>query len=268
MTPDDNGSAASFFETLLGEAVGPFFVILDDGTELAIDVPNSDDVAELDTTASIHDQLDLLVADEDVWDSIDEAYGRRPIGDLAELVDDIREHFGILVAPMCGWAYLVNELDRYGAAIEKDLFGKPEDLYDWVRDHLRTPWDKLLRLLPALPIGGWYHAAIADDDDRAREVLKLEVEGKLPKPSTRPSLVGWTPEIEKLTEAVETLRAIQHGIWAASPKFQGKGGAPPRPLPRPLTARERVEEEQALVEHDDIASQLLGSRYTRRFSES
>ncbi|MFI8664227.1 hypothetical protein ACIGKR_29820 [Rhodococcus qingshengii] len=266
MTTDENGSTASYFETLLGEAVGPFFVTLDDGTELVVEVPNADDVAELDTTASVHDQLDLLVPDDEVFDSIADAYGRRPIGELTELVDDIREHFGILVAPMCGWAHLVDEIDRYGDAIEKDLFNKQHNLYDWVRDHLATPWDKLLRLLPALPVGGWYHAAIANDDDRAREILELEAQGKLPKPSSRPSLVGWTPIVEKLTEAVEAARAIQHGVWGASPKFQGKGGAPPRPLPRPLTARERVEEEQALLEHDDIASQLLGARYARRFS--
>lgn len=266
MAADENGSAASFFETLLGEAVGPFFVTLDDGTELVVDVPRVDDVADLDTTVSIHDQLDLLVSDEDTADAIARAYARRPIGELAELVDDIREHFGILIAPMCGWTYLVNEIDKYGDAIEKDLLGKPEDLYDWVRDHHAMPWNKLLRLLPALPVGGWYYAAIAGDDDRAREILALEAQGKLPKPSSRPTLVGWTIEIEKLTEIVEATRGILHGVWGASPKFTGKGGAPPRPLPRPLTARERVEEQQALLEHDDIASQLLGKRYTRRFS--
>lgn len=266
MAADGNGSAASFFETLLGEAVGPFFVTLDDGTELVVEVPSVDDVADLDTTVSIHELLDLLVSDEDTADAIAHAYARRPIGELAELVDDIREHFGILIAPMCGWAYLVNEIDKYGDAIEKDLLGKPEDLYDWVRDHLGTPWNKLLRLLPALPVGGWYYAAIAGDDDRAREILELESKGELPKSTNRPSLVGWTPVIEKLTEIVEAARGTQHGVWSASPKFAGKGGPPPQPLPRPLTARERVEEEQALLEHDDIASQLLGKRYTRRFS--
>ncbi|MBM4577777.1 hypothetical protein GS452_08775 [Rhodococcus hoagii] len=98
MNADENGSAASFFETLLDEAVGPFFVTLGDGTELVIEAPSSDDVAELDTTTSIHDLLDLMVG-EDNADIIADAYARRPIGDLADLIDDIREHFALLVPP-------------------------------------------------------------------------------------------------------------------------------------------------------------------------
>ncbi|APE11067.1 hypothetical protein BO226_19220 [Rhodococcus sp. 2G] len=153
---DANGSTASFFRVLLSEAVGPFVVSLDeddeDGPELIIEAPDSQDVADLDTTVSVHDQLDLLVG-EDLADVITEHYARRPFSELADLVDDIREHFGILVPPDTGWPYLVDEIDRYGAAIEKDLFAMPGDerLYDWVRDHLNNPWNRLIRLLPALP---------------------------------------------------------------------------------------------------------------------
>ncbi|MGU3587174.1 hypothetical protein ACLBYD_28995 [Rhodococcus sp. C26F] len=268
---DDNGSTASFFRVLLGEAVGPFVLSLDeddeDGPELVIEAPDSTDVADLDTTVSVHDQLDLLVGDE-LADVILDHYARRPFSELADLVDDIREHFGILVPPDTGWAYLVDEIDRYGDAIEKDLFAMPGDerLYDWVRDHLNNPWNRLLRLLPALPEGGWYHAAIANDDERAQKILEMEQRGELPPPSKRPSLVGWTSEKALLTSILDSSRQTAHGVWAASPKFKGKGGKPPRPLPRPQTARDRVEEFQALVEHDDIASQLLGSRYTRRYT--
>lgn len=263
---DDNGSAASYFETLLDEAAGPFVFHLDeDGPELVVEVPDAADVADLDSTGSVHDQLDLLVG-EHLADVIAEHYARRPISELADLVDDIREHFAILIPPDAGWAYLVHEIDRYGEAIEKDLFTMPGDerLYDWVRDHLSNPWNRLLRLLPALPEGGWYYAAIADDDERAMQRLEMEQRGELPKPSKRPSLVGWTHDRELLTEAVESLGQILHGVWGASPKFKGKGGKPPARRLRPQTARDRADEYQALVEHDDISSQLLGSRYTRR----
>ncbi|QDQ93702.1 hypothetical protein FND50_25065 [Rhodococcus sp. WB9] len=263
---DDNGSVASYFETLLGEAAGPFVVHLDDdGPELVIGVPAAADVADLDTTASVHDLLDLLVGEE-LADVIADHFARRPISELADLVDDIREHFGILIPPDTGWAYLVSEIDRYGDAIEKDFFAMPGDerLYDWVRDHLDNPWNRLLRLLSALPEGGWYYAAIADDDERAMQRLEMEQRGELPKPSKRPSLVGWTHDRELLTEAVESLAQILHGVWGASPKFKGKGGKPPGRRPRPQTARDRAEEYQALVEHDDISSQVLGGRYKRR----
>ncbi|APE11008.1 hypothetical protein BO226_18880 [Rhodococcus sp. 2G] len=268
---DANGSTASFFRVLLSEAVGPFVVSLDeddeDGPELIIEAPDSQDVADLDTTVSVHDQLDLLVG-EDLADVITEHYARRPFSELADLVDDIREHFGILVPPDTGWPYLVDEIDRYGAAIEKDLFAMPGDerLYDWVRDHLNNPWNRLIRLLPALPEGGWYYAALGNDDERAQKILEMEQRGELPPPSKRPSLVGWTHERAQLTNMVDSLRRIEHATWGASPKFKGKGGKPPQPSPRPQTARDRVEEFQALVEHDDIASQLLGSRYTRRYT--
>lgn len=262
---DQNGSAASYFETLLDEAAGPFVVHLDGGPDLVIEAPAGDDVADLDITASVHDQLDLLVG-EDLADVIADHYARRPISELADLVADIREHFGILRPPDCGWAVLVDDINRYGAAIEKDMFasGSNERLYDWVRDHLDNPWNRLFRLLPALPEGGWYYAAIADDDERAHQRLEMEQRGELPAPSKRPSLVGWTHERELLTEAAELMAQILHGVYAASPKFKGKGGKPPKRRPRPQTARDRAEEYAALVEHDDISAQLLGSRYTRR----
>lgn len=269
MNADENGSTASFFETLLDEAVGPFFVSLDDGTELVVEVPAADDVADLDTTTSIHDVLDLLV-DEDTADTIADAYARRPISELADLVDDIRAHFALLTPPDQGWAYLVDEIDRYGIAIDRDLFGMPGNarLYDWVRDHEDLPWNNFLRMLPTLPVGGWYYAAIADDDERADQILEMEARGELPPRSNRPSLIGWTPERELMTEVAELLEHVVHGIWGASPKFKGKGGKPPQRRPRPETAHDRAEERDALREHDDLSSQLLGARYTRRYSEN
>lgn len=267
MNADENGSAASFFDTLVNEAVGPFFVRLDEDVEVIIEAPSGDDVAELDTTTSIHDQLDLLT-DEDTADTILDFYARRPVSELAELVDDIRDHFGILIPPDQGWAYLVDEINRYGEAIEKDMWAMPNqaDLSDWIRDHANLSWNKFFRLLPALPEGGFYECAILDDDERADRILALEAEGKIPSPVKRPSLQRWTYQNSMMTAIVDSTRRIEHAVWGASPKFKGKGGKPPQNLPRPQTARERAEERQTLREHDDIASQLLGKRYTRRYS--
>ncbi|MDV8022260.1 hypothetical protein [Rhodococcus sp. IEGM 1330] len=252
----------SFFRTLIHEAVGPFFVTLDDAPDIVIDVPNPADVRDLDVVVSLTDQLDILVG-EDMADHLSDLHSDRPISELADLVDDIREHFGLLVPPTLGWGELIDELDKYGADIERDLMDIPNAprLYDWVRDHRNTPWDQLFRLLSRMPEGGWYIAAIGSDVDRAEKMLELESKGEVPKPSSRPSLVGWTAEREKQTEMVETLRRIEHATWGASQKFKGKGGRPPKNLARPLTGRSRAEELRSFRDHDEIGAQVLGSRY-------
>lgn len=260
MNADEDGSAASFFETLLDEAVGPFFVTLDGGTELVVEVPDAGDVADLDTTTSVHDLLDL-VAGEDVADVIADAYARRPISDLADLVDDIRAHFGILTPPRYGWAYLVSELDRYGEDIDRELIDHRLNLYDWVRDHTNTPWDKLFRIIERPIDGGWYAAARGSDIELAERILEAESRGEIVAPSRIPSLVGWTTNRELMTALLELLEQILHGTYAASPKFKGKGGRPPKRHPRPKTGRDRAERVRSYRDHDEIASQLLGSRY-------
>ncbi|OZC55960.1 hypothetical protein CH276_28040 [Rhodococcus sp. 06-470-2] len=260
MNDDENGS--SFFETLVSEAVGPFFVEIADAPDIVVDVPPSDAVAELDLVTSVTAQLDILVG-EDVADQILDHFDTLPASALTDLVDDIREHFGILVAPDIGWTELIGEIDKYGVDIERDLMNIPNAprLYDWIRDHRNTPWNLLTRMLTRMPEGGWYLAAIGSDLDRAQKQLAMEADGEISSPSRRPSLVGWTSEREKQTEIVETLRRVEHGIWAASPKFKGKGGRPPKNLLRPLTARARAEELRTFADHDEIGAQVLGSRY-------
>ncbi|ROZ49387.1 hypothetical protein EEB13_05545 [Rhodococcus sp. WS3] len=260
MTDNDNGSAESFFEQLLDEAVGPFFVSAEDGSDIIVTTPAAEDIADLDTTTSLTDQLDILTGN-DVADLILELYASSPVSDLAQLIDEIREHFGLLVAPSLGWAQLVDELDRYGAAIERELIDHRLDLYDWVRDHRNTPWNKLFRIL-AKPIeGGHYLAAISSDLDRAQKMLAMEDAGKLPKPSSRPSIIGWNSQRELLTETVETLRRIEHATYAASPKFKGRGGKAPKNFPRPRTARDVATELRSFRDHDEIGAQVLGDRY-------
>lgn len=260
MAANENGPTDSYFETLLDEAVGPFFVTVGQGTDLMIDVPSSGGVAELDSIVSVHTMLDTLVGEETA-DIIADAYARRPISDLVDFVDDIREHFGILVAPDAGWAHLVEELDKYGVAIERELIDHRLDLYDWVRDHRNTPWNKLFRILSRPIDGGYYIGEVSNDLERAKKMLELEDAGKLPKPSSRPSIIGWDSRRELLTEAVEALRRIEHATYAASPKFKGKGGKAPKNFLRPRTARDVAKELRSFADHDEIGAQVLGKRY-------
>lgn len=260
MTHDDSGPTASFFETLIEEAVGPLFVTLA-GVEHIIDVPASADIADLDQVASLSDQLDCLIPDEDQVDTILDAFDDQPHSALAGFVADVRAHFGILTPPPYGWAALVAELDRYGEAIERDLINLRLDLYDWIRHHEHLPWAKLFRILQRPADGSYYTAARASDLELAEEIARLEADGLIEPPTSTPGLEGYTAEREVLTRLADSLERIEHAIWAASPKFKGKGGRAPKPTPRPRTARDRLATIQTYRDHDEIASQVLGNRY-------
>ncbi|WP_032379141.1 hypothetical protein [Rhodococcoides fascians] len=114
----------SFFRTLIHEAVGPFFVSLDDAPDTVIDVPDTDEVRDLDVVVSLADQLDILVG-EGLADHLSYLHSDRAISELADLVDEMRQHCGLLVPPALGWRELIDEIDKYGAAIERDLMDIP-----------------------------------------------------------------------------------------------------------------------------------------------
>lgn len=249
----------SFYEQLLMEAAGPLVVVAQ-GHEFHVEVPCADDVCQLDETIRPHDVLDLLTGD--AYDGLLDVLEDQPASETIAVADQVREHFALLHLPPEGITAVVEEIDLYGEAIEYDLVGLGLDLHDWVRHHAVMPWAKLLRLTARLPPGSHYSAARAVDEDLARRIAELEANGTIPKPSKRPSLIGWTAEREQLTGIADALRYISHGIYAASPKFKGTGGAAPKPSLRPRTAFDVVHAEQRLVEHDDIMSALLGSRYT------
>jgi hypothetical protein len=258
----DADPPASFFETLLNEAVGPYFFDLD-GAEVVIPVPSADAVCDLDIAVSVHEQFAALVDDEDLVDEVLEVFEDRAVGEFVDLVGDIRSHFGVLVPPDGGFLRVVETLDLYGEEIERDLIGLGLNLYDWVRDHEDTPWSKLFRILERPPEGGWFTAALASDIELAERIAKHRKESGEKPPPARPSLVGWTRDRDTSTSILETLRRIEAGIFQASPKVKGRGPKTPRNLPRPLTAQERFEKYRLYVEHDDIASKVLGSRYKR-----
>ena len=263
MDDHDTDPPASFFETLLSEAVGPYFFDLD-GTEVVIPVPTADAVCDLDLAVSVHEQFEALVDDDELADDILDVFTEKPVGEFVTLVDEIRSHFGVLVPPDGGFWRVVETLDLYGEDIERDLIGLGLNLYDWVRDHEDTPWAKLFRILERPPEGGWFTAALASDIELAERIAKRKKEsGEQQSSPARPPLVGWTRDRDTNTAILETLRRIEASIFQASPKVKGRGPKTPRNMLRPLTAQERYEKYRLYVEHDDIASKVLGSRYKR-----
>lgn len=260
---DPEDDEPSLFEELLAETVGPFVADVA-GEEIVVPVPSADAVCDLDAGGGPAQVLDLLVG-EDTADDLLDLLEDRPVGDLVELIDGIRLHFAVLHRPSAGFTAVVQEIDLYGEAIEADLHaGFGLDLLDWFRDHERYPWSKLLRLLHRMPEAGHYQTACREDDDLAREVAELEERGGLPRRPSRPSLLGWSRDRELMTAMLDTLRRVEHASYAASLKFKGTGGRPPKDLPRPQSAAERVERGRAEQQHDELAAALLGDRYQRR----
>lgn len=223
-------------------------------------------MCELDDVDGPGQVLDVL-AGEDLDDDELDLLEHLPGGKLVALVHRLRRHFAVLHPPADGFTRVIHEIDRYGEAIEADLhaaFGL--DLLDWFRDHDRWPWSKLLRLLERTPEAGHYETARRGDDELAREIADAQERGELPAASKRPRLLGWTHERELLTAILEETRRNTHGIWAASPKFRGKGGRAPRNLARPQAAADRLASLALLAEHDEIGAALLGERYQPRLS--
>lgn len=256
---------SSFYEQLLREAVGEL-VIEVEGTDFAITYPTADDVAALDELVRPTDILDAMVG-EDTADDILDLIDERPISVLNDIIDEIRSHYACLIPPRYGWAKLVEEFDLYGEAIERDLIDLNLNLYDWFRDHENTPWDKLFRILERAPDGGYYNAARLTDVELAQKIAELQDSGELSKGSNRPPVLGWTREKDVMLQLLETLERIEYGLYAASPKFKRATGPKPRRKPRPVFAKDRVERFRLYVEHDDIMSQVLGSRYRRRVTD-
>lgn len=256
--PDTGDGRPSLFEELLAEHAGPYRGRVGD-LDLDVDSPTADTVCELDDVNDPSEVLDLLVGPELADDILDEL-DCRPAHELADLLEDMRRHWALLDTPAGGMTRVVEEIDCYGEAIEADLIlSGGLLLIDWFRDPDRWPWSLLLRLLPRLPEGGHYDTARRDDDELAAHIDDLIREGTLVRPP-RPPLLGYTRERALLQDILDVLRRIEHAEWAASPKFKGKGGRPPKATPRPVSAMDRLAEQQRIARLDEIAVAMLGDR--------
>ena len=240
----------SLFEELMLDAVGPLTVRLD-GREWIVDVPSSGEVAALDDCLEPDEVLDELLGDEladEVLDVLDDL----PSSITLDLADRVLEHFHLTGPPPGGWAELVRRVERYGAAIEADL------PHEWPGIELRAwfrgerPWPELYRRLDTLPAGSRWMAAVLSDEELAREQLEAEADLDDDEAAERdadpgPPLVGETYDRQLLRAAVSILQRIEHATYAVNaPK--GRAGRPPRPLERPRTARQQVQNEAGLDE--------------------
>lgn len=255
MSDDDD---PGFFAALLEETVGPF-------TDAYIfRVPTGDVIAELDDVEDNPFDVIQLLAGDGLADAILDDLDDQPITATVRLADRVLEHFALLEAPGPGWGWLATTLDRYGPGIEFDLTERGVNLYDFVMDPARWPWDKLARTIQFLPIGGGYRTMMAMDMELAADVERRRREGENVEGDGRPPAYGWTPQHELFTEMADTLGRIEHGIYATSPKHKKAGGRPPKPRKRPRFASENASNAFAIREHDWFASKMLGERHKTR----
>lgn len=100
----------------------------------------------------------------------------------------------------------------------------------------------LLNLIDHLPRNSAYGDALAQDDE-------LAVEAAERPDDTGPSLAEWSPEVALLSDLVDVLLLLRSEVW----KLAGQKTAPPyRPVPRPLTAADRLAAERRERVRDDL----------------
>lgn len=219
-----------------------------------IDPPDDRQVAELDDAESALDDLEILVGDavDEVLHELDD-HGLLP-GDAAE---DLLVHFHLDLTPDGGWYELVERLNVYGRDIEYDLWERGYRLTDYFLGEVPGGWDHLLlTVLPRLPQGSSFWAALVDDDELAAQIAAQHgPPSKRPKGSGRPPLRGWTREVAYQHSIDNRLGYLAWAVFAA--QAGKKRGNPPRPRKGPETADDRYEHMDFMREHDEVVSQVL-----------
>jgi hypothetical protein len=237
------------FDTLFRDAVEPF--VLSTGTSrVVIGPPSAAAVAALDVADNPAAVLRVLLTPS-AMDQVRALFAGSPPAALAAFTADVRNHFAVTGTPPGGWAALVALLDRYGDALEADLFTAGWDLLDYFRGV--RPWPQLLRLVDHLPPLSHFRRAIADDDDLARRAA-LSAAGRAV--SGPPRLSQWTEMDDLRATLMDGFQLVQLAIASA---HTPKGKSPPkfRPTTRPRTAWQRDQKRRDEAAHQDIRAQLL-----------
>lgn len=101
-----------------------------------------------------------------------------------------------------------------------------------------------------------YAAAVADDDDTALALLSARDDAAAAEGRPRFGMYGWTYERELLVGQTDLLMSIRSLLIGA--KFS-KSGKPPKvdPMPRPRTARDRIEAIQSRRKRQNLLGQLV-----------
>lgn len=125
-------------------------------------------------------------------------------------------------------------------------------------------WGTLLAYIDRLPRWSLYYETVANDPEHADMVAKALAEGGERDDSavsSGPPLSTWTPEVERIVELIDAVKALHYII----PASQGGKGKPPPPLERPTTllesARKRGEFSRRKAKHDALARRMLPHKY-------
>lgn len=265
---DEQDDEPSFFADQLAEAcepwrlpevdvefedrAGPYTLRL----AVVLEVPDDQQVAELDQCGGALDELEVLAGDddafEDLLDALD-ALGWSPAG----AADAALAAFHLDRPPEPGWLELVEMLNVYGRAIEYDLWERGHDLAAYFRGE--RPWDHLVRVTERLPPGCQYRAAMADDDELAARIAEVHGPPSKRRKRNRPALAGWTTEVSYLHQIANGLGRVQWAVFAAQAE-KGKRGSVPKGAKGPETADDRYERMDAAREHTEIVDQVLVRR--------
>jgi hypothetical protein len=115
----------------------------------------------------------------------------------------------------------------------------------------------LLNLIDHLPQNTWYQAAVSEDVDHAKMVLRAQEQarkdGNPSEGPPAPSMAIWSPEVDRLTTIIDVLRGVMQAVIASG----GGRAKEQKPQPRPQSAMEvarlRVKQEN----HEALKARLL-----------
>ncbi|HEX5525170.1 MAG TPA: hypothetical protein VFX53_17125 [Pedococcus sp.] len=143
-------------------------------------------------------------------------------------------------------------IERHGEALEYDLHHELHiDIHDFFRG--TRSWVEFYRLIYRLPAYGHFKAGLLDNEDDAAELLKRGEAATF-------GMHGWTYERELLSSLVEAVRAMHSTLVAVNSK--GHKGFTVKPLPRPVTAMDRLKKRQRWHRHDELVAKVLPQRTT------
>ncbi|MGS2807377.1 hypothetical protein [Nocardia sp. MW-W600-9] len=135
---------------------------------------------------------------------------------------------------------LVEFWDRFGAALEYDLFERGIDIRDCIGPQaLRTrDWRTIWRLKDRLPLGSHYKTALSTD--RTLAELFLDDEAAHGRDESDWNAQGFTAETYLPMTIADNLQAVQAAVIAAA----GVDLPPIVPIVRPTTALDDLREER------------------------
>jgi hypothetical protein len=145
-----------------------------------------------------------------------------------------------------GTVRLAGLIQRYGKAIEYDLARMGIDLAQQWRSRR---WRKLLNLIDRLPRNSAYVEALAEDDELAQQLSSQ------PRPNVRSvrRMTEWSVEVELLSVVADRLAELAQVVATS----RGAKRTRVAPMPRPLTAGQRLEVRQRHSKHLSLVSRVL-----------